>query len=236
MHSNMSFLNSAAAVALLAAANAPPTNRLDGVDPEMVADSASSYALQTISMKAVATVQTWCESDGEMGDGEGAGDRLMAMLVGIADEDKDGELSAEEQAIIETAANEAWSYMASKGVSESDLDDLFNSEDPAVYNAAGARVCEFLAEALPNGEAADDEMDDFAFGADAQAGVFDAVYKKRFAIRNGKKVIKRVRVAGTVRLSAKQKVSIRKASRKAHGARATMKRMKSMRVRTARGL
>jgi hypothetical protein len=231
-----SFLRSPAAVALLAAAIAPTTNRLDGVDPVMVADSASTYALQGISMRAVASVQTWAESDIEMGEGEGAGDRLFAMLVGIADEDKDGELSAEEQAIVETAANEVWAYLSSKGVAEADLDDLFNSEDPAVSNAAGERVREFLAETLPDGEeAAADEMDDFTFGGD-QAGVFDAVYKKRFAIKNGKKVIKRVRVAGTVRLSAKQKVAIRKASRKAHGARATMKRMKSMRVRASRGL
>ncbi len=232
--SHLQFLQTAGVVALLAAAAAPKAvARFDGVDDKMVADSASAFALQTISMKTAATVQAWCESD-DLSDEEGAADRLMAMLVGIADDNKDGELDDDEQMIVEAAMNEAWSYMASKGVSEEDLDLLFNSEDPAEANSAGARVMEFVAGKLPDGdEAAADEMDDFAFGAEAQQGVFDAVYKKRFSIRGGKKVIKRVRVAGVVRLNAKQKVAIRKAQRKAHGSKATAKRMKSMRVRKA---
>lgn len=225
------------ALAALSVATASSAVRLDEVDGDMVAGEASSYALQTIAMQAAAMVQTWCETGEDLAEGEGLGDRLMMMLVGIADENKDGELTDEESAVLTVAMNEAWSYMAAKGVAESDLDALFNAEDPEVYNGAAARVCEFMADALPDGdEAAGDEIDDFAFGADAQAGVFDAVYKKRFTVRNGKKMIKRVRVSGTVRLSAKQKVAIRKARMKAHGAKAMAKRMKSVRVRKAMGI
>lgn len=234
-----------AAMALLAAtAAASPRARLDSADPVMVADSANAFALQNLSLSAVSTVQTWVETE-DLDDGEGAADRLINMLVGIADANKDGELTDEEQAIFGTAANEAWSYLAAKGVAESDLDALFNSDDPADANAAGARVQEFLADALPDGdEAAADEMDDFAFGAEAQESMFDstgnlrldATYKKRFAVRGGRKVMVRKRVSGTVRLSAKQKISIRKASMKSHGARAMAKRMKSLRVRKSIGL
>lgn len=233
-----------AAVMLAATASAQAeTARLDGVDDRLVADSAAAFALNDISMATAATVQQWCETN-DLDDGEGAADRLFAMLVGIADENKDGELSEDEQMIVDTAINEAWSYMAAKGVAESDLEDLFNSDDPAVSNAAGVRVMEYVASKLPNGDEADDELDDFAFGAEAQEGVFDsagrlmtdAVYKKRFSIRGGKKVVKRVRVAGVVRLNAKQKVAIRKAQLKARGSKAMARRMRSMRVRKSMGL
>ena len=224
---------------------AAPSARLDAADPDMVSGESAAYAIQTISMRVASSLQTWCETGADdLGDGENKADRLLAMLIGIADEDKDGELTEDEQMVVEVAMNEAWSYLAAKGVAESDLDDLFNSDDPATAGAAADRVCEYLAEKLPNGEAADDEADDFAFGPEATEGVFDsagrvmldAVYKKRFAIRGGKKTMIRKRVSGTVRLSAKQKVAIRKAGRKAHGARAMAKRMKSMRIRNSMGL
>lgn len=238
------YLNAAALLLLDSASEAGPKARLDATDPDMVAGEAASFAIRSISMQAAATVQAWCESD-DLGEGEGAGDRLFAMLVGIADDNKDGELSDAEQAVVDVAMNEAWSYMSAKGVAESDLSALFNAEDPAEYNAAGVRIMEFLCDKLPDGdEAAGDEVDDFAFGAEAQEGIFDsagnlmldAVYKKRFAIRGGKKMIIRKRVSGTVRLSARQKVAIRKAGMKSRSAGAMVKRMKSLRVRKAMNL
>lgn len=231
---NMPVLHTLAAAAAVAATS--PKARLDSVDEEVVTDSATDYALSSIAMRAVATVQQWCEED-SMGDGEGKGDRLIAMLIGVADEDKDGELSEDEQAVVQTAMNDAWDYLAAKGVAESDLDALFNGES-AESNAAAERVCEFVKERLPEGDdAMGDEIDNFAFGGEASESMFtDAVYKRRFAIRGGKKVRVMKRVAGVVRLSAGQKVAIRKARMKAHGARATAKRMKSLRVRKSMGL
>lgn len=237
------FLIDPAARELLAAAAAPARTRLDGADGDAVASDAQAFELRRLSMAAASTVQAWAET-ADLEDGEGATDRLLAMLVGIADDNKDGELSDDEAAIIDVAANEAYSYLAAKGVSEADLTAMFEAEDPAESNAAGARVLEFLASALPNAEAADEEVDDFTFGAEAQEGVFDsaghlltdAVYKKRFAVRGGKKVMVRKRISGTVRLSAAQKVAIRKARMKSNSSMARMRRLKSMRVRKARGL
>lgn len=208
-------------------------------DADMVALDSAGFASNVIAMKAAAAVQTWCESTGDaslaLDEGEGSADRLLALMVGIADDNKDGELDADEQAVVEMAFNAAWDYMSAKGVAESDLEALYG-DDPVAANAAGDRVCEMLADKLPDGEAADDDIDDFTFGSEATEGVFDAVYKKRFAIRNGKKTIVRKRVSGVVRLSAKQKVAIRKAQRKSGSAKAMMKRMKSMRVSRAMGL
>lgn len=228
--------DSAETRALMQAATAPtPTSqsRLDAV--KTIVDSAATFAMQGLSVQAAATVQTWA-GETDMDDGEGPADRLIAMLVGIADDNKDGELSEEEQEVVNAAATEAWNYLSAKGAADSDLDLMFNSEDPAEANAAAARVQELIADGLPEGDEADDEIDDFAFGQEGTEGVFDAVYKKRFAIRKGKKTVVRKRIAGTVRLSAKQRLSIRKAGMKSGSARAKFNRMKSMRVRKSRGM
>lgn len=235
--SHLDFLATAGARRLLDSVSperlaAAGKSRFDSVDGGAV----GSYALQTLSMQAVAAVQTWAESD-DLDDGEGAADRLIAILIGVADQDKDGELSSDEQDIVEAAMNEAWNYMAAKGADEADLDTMFNSDDPEAANAAGVRVMEFLAETLPEGDDADEEMDAFVLnGSDDQSAVFDAVYKKKVAIRGGKKVIIRKRVSGTVRLTAKQKVAVRKMLMKSHGTKATVRRMKSMRRRRSMGL
>lgn len=237
---------SAAAMSLLDSANAPEAKstrqRLDDADSYGMAGSASSFALQQTAVHAAASVQSWVESE-DMDTGEGMTDRLIGMLVGVANDDPNGELSEDEQSVYQIAANAAWDYMAAKGVAESDLDAMFNSDDPAMANEAGTRAAEFLADALPDGdEAAADELDSFAFGSDGQDAVFDgvaaldAVYKKRFAIRAGKKVKINKRISGHVRLSAAQKVSIRKAHLKANSAGAKARRMKSMKMSRRMGL
>lgn len=66
--------------------------------------------------------------------------------------------------------------------------------------------------------------------ADGLDSVFDAVYKKKLVIRKGKRVRINKRVSGTVRLSAKQKMAVKKMLRKSHSAVATMRRAKSQRL------
>jgi len=82
----------------------------------------------------------------------------------------------------------------------------------------------------------DADLDDFVFGPDAQEAVFDATYRKKMVVRNGKKVRINKRVSGSVRLTGKQKLAIRKAQMKARSAGAKMRRMKSMRKRQKLGL
>lgn len=205
---------------------------------DATAEAGAAFAVSDIRVAAGAAVQAWCETqDADLDEGETLADRLLAMMVGIADENKDGEITDDEATIIDIALNAAYDYLTAKGVSEEDASALLNDGD----NAAAERVSELLKGALPEGEdSAMDDVDAFAFDAESQESlmdsVFDAVYKKRMVIRGGKKVRINKRISGTVRLSAAQKVAIRKAGLKSRSAGARMKRMKSVNMRKRMGL
>lgn len=205
---------------------------------DAVGVASADAALAEVRMAAVGALHAWCETEpGDLGAGETMADRLFFLAVGIADENKDGEISDDEAAVIDIALNAMFDYMVSKGVTEDDASKLLNDDD----SEAADRVCELLRASLPDGEDASmEEVETFAFDAEAQEplmdAVLDAVYKKRFAIRNGKKVRISKRVSGTVRLSAAQKVAIRKAGMKSRSASARMRRLRSLNLRRKMGL
>jgi hypothetical protein len=203
---------------------------LDGGGEGSALAGADTYTLTDIKLKTAAIIQQWTETD-DLEDGETLADRLLAMIVGIADANKDGDISEDEQGVLEIALNCAFDYLTKFGVEDDDAGALLNDWDAD----AADRIRDLLAASLPEGEAADADIDDFAFSED-QEPVFDAVYKKRLVVRNGKKVRINKRVSGTVRLTAKQKVAIRKAQLKSHNAAAMMRRAKSIRVRKKMGL
>lgn len=203
---------------------------LDGCKGDDVAmDGAATYAANDIMLKAVSTVQQWLESD-DLDEGETSADRLMSMVIGIADANKDGEISDDEQEVIDIALNAIWDYLAKYGVDESDIAALLEDLDAD----AADRVRDLLAASVPEDE--DGDMDDFVFGSSDQEPALDATYKRSVVVRKGRKVRINKRISGTVRLSAKQKLSIRKAMMKSHSAAAQMRRAKSMRVRGQMGL
>lgn len=208
-----------------------PAPTLDAAT-EDAGGGAGSYAEKDVQLKGVTALHQWVETD-DLDDGEGLADRLLALFVGIADENKDGEVSEEEQDVLEVALGAAWDYLASAGVPEADCDALLEDFD----ESAAERVRDLLASSLPDGEdAASAEVDAFVFGAGDQEPALDAVYKRVFAVRKGRKVRIRKRISGVVRLSAKQKVAVRKARLKSHSARATIRRMKSLKIRKRIGL
>ena len=193
---------------------------------------AGDYAKKDVELKGVTAVHQWAETD-DLDEGEGYADRLMALFVGIADENKDGDISEDEQAVLEVALTAAWDYLTSAGVSEEDADAVLEDWN----EEAAERVRDFIAGVLPDGEdTASAEVDAFVFGDDAQEPALDAAYRKVFAVRKGRKTRIRKRISGTIRLSARQKVAIRKARLKSHSARAVIRRMKSMRLRKRIGL
>lgn len=205
---------------------------LDAVDDKAPAAGAD-YAGQNLALNAVAAVQEWAETaPSDLDEGENLATRLFALMAGIADENMDGEISDDEAAIVDAACDAAWQYMSAKGATDDDLSAIFNDMDAE----AASRVQELIAGSLPDGDqAAAEDMDEFVFGDGSDesvmdAATLDAVYKKRFVVRGGKKQRINKRVSGTVRLSSKQKVAVRKMLRKSHSAAATMHRMKSMRV------
>ncbi len=192
---------------------------------------AESYTQADITLKAVAAVQQWVETD-DLDSNEDLAGRLAAMVVGIADANKDGEISDDEQAVVDIALNVIWDYLAQYEVADDDISDLLNDWD----TDAAERIRDLLAASLPEGEAADADIDNFVFGGTDQEPALDAVYKKRIVIRQGKKMRINKRISGHVRLSAKQKISIRRAGLKSHSAAAQMRRAKSMRMRVKTGL
>lgn len=189
-------------------------------------------------MSVAASIQEWAETKPEdLDDGETMGDRLFAFMVGIADENMDGEISPEEEVVITQAMENAVDYMVGKGVSEADAIALLNDGD----EEAAARVSELLKAELPDGEEESmNDVDYFAFSGEDQEPlldcIMDAVYKKRIVIRAGRKLRINKRVSGTVRLSAAQKVGLRRARMKSHSASAKMHRAKSMRIRQRSGI
>lgn len=205
------------------------------------ASAGAQFALADIRASVAATMQAWAvtPTDG-LDEGETLSARLDAMLIGIADSNKDGEITEDEANLIDVAYNAAYDYLAAKSIPEDDISALLNDGD----EEAGLRVAELLSSETPEGTDAElADIDSFAFDADSQESVFDsalasldAVYKKAWAVRAGKKVRINKRISGTVRLSAKQKVAIKKAQMKMHSAGARIARMKSLRVRAKMGL
>lgn len=209
-----------------------PEKVLDSVGDEPSLSGADDYTIADISMSAVAAVQQWAETD-DLDDGESYADRLMALFVGIADANKDGDITEDEQGVLNVALNAAWDYLVKCGVTEEDAGSLLNDWD----DDAADRVRDLVASVLPDGEdEAGSDIDSFVFSSSDQEPALDAVYRKTMAVRNGKKVRINKRISGVVRLSAKQKVAIRKARMKSHSAGAMMRRMKSMRLRRKSGL
>lgn len=201
-----------------------------GEAPELA--GADNYTIADITMSAVSAVQQWAETD-DLDDGESYADRLMALVVGIADANKDGDITEDEQGVLEVALNAAWDYLVKCGATEEDAGALLNDWD----DEAADRVRDLVASVLPEGDdEASAEIDNFVFSDSDQEPALDAVYKMKMAVRNGKKMRIRKRISGTVRLSAKQKLAIRKARMKSHSAGAMMRRMKSMRLRRKMGI
>ena len=205
---------------------------LDSADEEPSLFGADEYTIRDISLSAIAAVQQWAETD-DLDDGESYADRLMALVVGIADANKDGDITEDEQGVLEMALNAAWDYLVKCGATEEDAGALLNDWD----DEAADRVRDLVASVLPEGDdEASAEIDNFVFSDSDQEPALDAVYKMKMAVRKGKKMRIRKRISGTVRLSAKQKLAIRKARMKSHSAGAMMRRMKSMRMRRKMGM
>jgi len=219
--------------------------------PAMALDAAADYTKHDIKLKALAMIQQWVETD-DLDAGESSADRLLAMMVGIADSNKDGEITDDEQEVLNIALECAHDYFDKYQVSSDDSSALLNDWDAD----AAERVRDLLAATMPNGDDADEEINSMVFDAvketdidkpgeeetdeeekqEEQGKTLDAAYKKKIVVRNGKKVRINKRIAGKVRLSAKQKVAIRKAQMKSHRGAAMMKRKKSNRVRKSMGL
>ena len=211
----------------------------DGLEPDEILDAVGSefsgddYTQRDIALKAANVVLVWAETaDTDLDEGESLADRLFALIIGIAAENMDGEIGEDEMAILDVALASVADYLSEKGVSDEDVSALLDNWD----SDAAMRIQELVAERLPDEDAADEEADEFAFGDGSDEAMLDAVYKKKIVIRKGRKMRVNKRVSGHVRLSAKQKIGVRKMLRKSHSAKAMVRRMKSVKLRKKMGL
>lgn len=229
--------------------------QLDNTAGEGLSLSKSAvYQEQSIVADALAKFAIWLETaDGDLDDGEGLGDRLMSLMVSVADANKNGEIDDDEAEIINIGLNGVAEYMIKKGVSEENAVALLEDFD----NEMAENVRDIMLGTLPDGDdALWGEMDDVIFSDEENESVFDsaqseamlqtlareknitldAAYRKVFAVRNGKKMRINKRISGTVRLTAAQKTAIRKAQMKSHTGAAQMRRLKSFKLRKRLGL
>jgi hypothetical protein len=134
----------------------------------------------------------------------------------------------------EAAAAEIDEFVFGDGSDESALDSTTSNGEEHTYNGVTFDSAVFgVLTQKPNWmRMTAEQLEQFK----ADPATLDAVYKKKIVIRRGKKVRINKRVSGTVRLTAKQKVAVRKMLRKTHSAVAQMRRSKSMRVRRRAGL
>lgn len=214
---------------------AAPTPMLDstkGEGGEGEDDASLLVATPEDREKAVRIVEEFAET--ELEDDEDLGQRLLALIVGAADMDTDGEVSEEEAEEFLFTAELVADALVSFGVPEDDAVALVEDFDSEVAE----RVHDLLLEKLPDGEEAMmDSIEKFVDdGLADDDAMLDAVYKKKIVVRDGKKMKVNKRISGVVRLTGAQKVAVRKMLRKSQTGLAKMRRRKSMAKRRKLGL
>ena len=190
--------------------------------------------------QAMSAVLQWVEM------GQFDYDTLDEIILVIADLDGDDDYTEDEEDYYNDVWSEVSNALLSLGAPRADVEEFCDgSGDDA--DKAGQRIGAVLTKEV-KGNRMDDEdiISGFAFGEDAiiesvdegspMRGIFEATYRRKRVVRDGKVVIRRKRVSGRVRLNAAQKAALRKARRKANTAGAKLRRRKSMRIRRRRGL
>lgn len=176
--------------------------------------------------EAAGIVAEWADS--ELEKGEGYADRLYALIVGAAGAGEDEDLTDDEAEYAAILAELVGDFLEGKKIPEDDVDTLLGGD--LEDNDVAARIHDALLDSMPQGdEAMMDDTEKFVLGESDDA-MLDATYKKVMAIRKGKKVRIKKRIAGKVRLTAAQKGAVRKMQRKANSGAAKMKRARSMRM------
>lgn len=212
---------------------------LDGVDehgnpkptPETAplldsVNDAEFVVTDEMRLDAANVVREWADS--ELESGEGFADRLYALIIGAAG-GGDEDLTDDEADYAAALAELVGDYLEGKGIPSEDVDTLL--EGDLEDNDLATRIHDALLDAMPQGDDAMlDDAEKFVWG-ETEENMLDATYRKVLAVRAGKKVRIKKRVAGTVRLTAAQKVAVKKMQRRAFSGTAKMKRARSMRLR-----
>jgi hypothetical protein len=199
---------------------------------------------------------------GDLDEDELPSDRLDAFLTHGEDDGDDEENAQLNQQILQILAANMSDAMASLGVDDETIIQAFDTDIDEADEAI-EKIAETVELNLPKGEELDAFIESFLYGEgelDMDAGKVDGfdsaaqvgknkvrknkfgqtlVYKGVKAVRNGKVTVVNKRVGNTgmkVKLSAKQKMALRKAGAKAVTPNAIKKRLKSISVGRRNGL
>lgn len=206
----------------------------DAASPERsVDDAAFLHMRQSFRLHAASVLNQFAETtDEDLDEGETLADRLLVLLAQGVSEDGYRQFNDTEQEMYGSVLTAAAEYMQMHGVGPQDVAELLDgwSEDAAI------RVRDTLAASLPEGDAVMDEITQFAFGLGAQVSL-DAVYKELISFQDGKKIIRRKRVAGLAKvLTQKQKTALAATRKRSHTSAANRARKKSVRARVKSGI
>jgi len=165
-------------------------------------------------------------------------DALKSAISGI-----DLDSIEEDNAVDEVDANIV-SYLSFIGVKDTVIEDMVSGRQNVSEGAIMA-----IAQAYSEAYTQDDIESLAEEFADQEEVMLDSIqedgvspvrcksgYKRKMVIKNGKPTWKCVRLFGKVRLSAKQKMALAKARRKAHTAQAKFARNKSVKIGHRKGL
>ncbi len=180
--------------------------KLDGVNAQhggVQFDAVDDFVSKTMKADVISLVKSWAETDeDDLGDSETLADRLFGLMIGLIDEDKDGELSDEEADMLDAIREIASDYLVSVGVDSDDVTALLDDWDDDVAETVASIV-------------AGDERDvlDAVFdGASDLKSYMDKKLSKCTkvtAFRHGKKTIVHECPKGMFKLTSDQKAGLK---------------------------
>lgn len=216
-------------------------------------EKALTHAIYDMRAKALAVVLVLANDilDDDLDTNETPAERLDALVSYYIDDEEDI-VAAAFYANMQDA-------MVSLGVPESIAEEALYADDEQLRDEAVETLVDLVNSNVPDDDDFDAWQNEFIyggpdehFGDEGEAEQLDgltvgkttvkqskrgtAIYKAEKAVRNGEVVTINKRVAGKIRLSAKQRASIKKAARLPRSSKAVAKRQKSLKVGKRRGM
>jgi hypothetical protein len=181
----------------------------------------TDFAARQTRSQAMSCALAWLEG------GDFSFETLADICAVVADLDEDEEFDADEEAYYNELLVEVGNALVSLGADSGNVQTFLDDED----SETGAKIGEFISEKLTAVEAEDDEL--ISNYATTDSPIMEGVVK---VVRDGKVVLKKKRIGRPKKMTAAQKIGLKKARRKAFTGAAKLARRKAMKVRKKRGM
>lgn len=187
-------------------------------------------------------------SDGTLAEDQLPSDLLDSLMLDAMDQD--GEMDEDSDRLASALGEAIGDALSSLGVDDQTIEDIFSDDVTVADSALESAASTIIANMPDEGDALDEFVQEFIFGSPDDEPGFDSAtgkkltvgknttkkingktirYKSVKAIRNGHLKVVNKRMKGqSVRLTAQQRASIKKAGRKALTGNAIRKRLRSL--------